>query len=268
MKYTKAEKVSLTISYSMMFLGFGGSVICSVVSAIGYFIQGLIGNAILSVLLTIVTAALSTAVIALHWDTMQELRRELKQGGKCVKTDVTPTDGVASDPGTAWTAFNNFLARYDALQEQYQCAVQRKNELSEENRQLKEQHDKLLEENHRFKSMIELKQWEQARLAKLEADEKEFEEYQTALLCGTLRLKDIPERMRMDPQRAGTLHILAFRADRGLSKEWYAEDLRFMEQEIELARSRSDTELEYMLKHVYEDASVTFDTYQWNKRED
>lgn len=146
--------------------------------------------------------------------------------------------------------------------------MQRNNELSEENRQLKEQYDKLLEENYQFKSLIELRQWEQARLAKLEADEKEFEEYQTTILCGTLRLKDIPERMRMDPRWTKVLHVLAFQADRGLSKEWYAEDLHFMEQEIELAHSRSDTELEFMLKHVYKDASITFDTYLWSKGED
>lgn len=90
MKYTKAKKVSLTISYSLMFLGYGGCVIRGVVSVIGYFRQGLMGNAIFSIFLTIVIAALATTSIALHWDTMQELRQERKQADKRVKADAAP----------------------------------------------------------------------------------------------------------------------------------------------------------------------------------
>lgn len=84
------------------------------------------------------------------------------------------------------------------------------------------------------------------------------EKYNDLLLSGTIRLKDVPEWLRMDYKRSQLIHLHAFRADRALSKEWYSEDLSFLEVEIMIAQSLSDALLEASLKRSYDCVNYDF----------
>lgn len=84
------------------------------------------------------------------------------------------------------------------------------------------------------------------------------EKYNDLLLSGTIRLKNVPEWLRMDYKRTQLIHLHAFRIDRALSKEQYTEDLSFLEIEMMMARDMSDTLLEASLKRSYDCVNYDF----------
>lgn len=59
------------------------------------------------------------------------------------------------------------------------------------------------------------------------AKSRQAEKYVNLLLLGRIRLRDVPERLRMDSLRTRKIHIAAFRVDRGSSMEQFEQDLDF-----------------------------------------
>lgn len=64
--------------------------------------------------------------------------------------------------------------------------------------------------------------------------ERQYQKYEIKLLTRKIRIWDVPESLRRDPEWARGIYIIGFRADRMVSKERYQEDLLKLEVEIAL----------------------------------
>ena len=64
--------------------------------------------------------------------------------------------------------------------------------------------------------------------------ERQYQKYALLLLTGKIRLRDVPKRLRRDPEYAPGIYIIGFRADRMISRERYERDLHSFEQELML----------------------------------
>ena len=64
--------------------------------------------------------------------------------------------------------------------------------------------------------------------------ERQYQKYVLLLLTGKIRLRDVPKRLRRDPEYAPGIYIIGFRADRMISRERYERDLHSFEQELML----------------------------------
>ena len=81
------------------------------------------------------------------------------------------------------------------------------------------------------------------------------EKYKYLLLMGEKKLQEIPRDLLRDPSVCTTLYISGFRADRGISREQYEDDLSFLRREMLLAEIEENmalkSELESSYKFVY-----------------
>lgn len=80
--------------------------------------------------------------------------------------------------------------------------------------------------------------------------QKRCQMYQDMLLSNKIRLRDIPENYRLSKDCGNILHIIAFRADRGVSKERYMEDLAYLDWEI---AALPDGDFKKRLRQLYQD---------------
>lgn len=65
-------------------------------------------------------------------------------------------------------------------------------------------------------------------------EEQRYQKYELQLLTRKIRIWDVPESLRRDPEWARGIYIMGFRADRMVSKERYQEDILKLEVEIAL----------------------------------
>ena len=80
------------------------------------------------------------------------------------------------------------------------------------------------------------------------------DKYARMLLSNRIRLFDIPASIRLAFPWACTIHAYAFRTDRAMGKEWFQEDLTFMENEIRLLKDGDP--LKIALSQMLEDYTV------------
>ena len=88
-------------------------------------------------------------------------------------------------------------------------------------------------------------------LAKI-AKNRQAEKYMNLLLLGRIRLRDVPERLRMDSLRTWKIHTAAFRVDRGSSMAHFEEDLDLLALEIVMEDVRKGVWLHENLTHIEE----------------
>lgn len=83
--------------------------------------------------------------------------------------------------------------------------------------------------------------------------EKKLMKYVNALLSFKIKLQEIPRELLRDPFYCMTLYLSGFRADRGISKEQYLEDLDFLENELLIAKAKKNAFLTEKLTILFED---------------
>lgn len=95
--------------------------------------------------------------------------------------------------------------------------------LNEQRQQDQQQIEALLRENTKIKAKLN------------PYEHREAEKYER-LILGGIRIREVPEWLRRDCRFCQTLYIVAFRVDRGTSKERYQEDLDFLDSEIAMSK--------------------------------
>lgn len=83
---------------------------------------------------------------------------------------------------------------------------------------------------------------------RVSAEEYRCDKYKLMLLLLKIRLRDVPECIRLSEDYAKPIHITAFRADRRVSKDRYLEDLLFFEVELLMM---PECELKKWLEELY-----------------
>ena len=87
---------------------------------------------------------------------------------------------------------------------------------------------------------------------------RQMEKYIFRLLCGKIRLQDVPDWLLQDYNFCTPIYIAAFRADE-ISRTQYAEDLNFLGVQIVLAEVGGCTRLHTRLKDIYERSISDFE---------
>lgn len=88
---------------------------------------------------------------------------------------------------------------------------------------------------------------------------RQAQRYEEKLFNGDIRLKDVPDWLRLDHRYCYPIYIVAFRIDRGTSKEHFEEDLSNLEIDIELAKAMHNPQLVQLLMHIHELKSWDFE---------
>ena len=88
---------------------------------------------------------------------------------------------------------------------------------------------------------------------------KRADKYISLLLDGKIRLKDVPECVRLNPPVASRIHTAAFRADRAFPLERFAEDLKLVKLEQSRAKGINDELLLNILKGVEQRAMSSYE---------
>lgn len=90
---------------------------------------------------------------------------------------------------------------------------------------------------------------------------RQAKKYEHLLLCEKIHLRDVPLRFLRDLRTAPGLFIIAFRADRGISKEAFDADLLLMEREIEIAKVVQDIYLAEKLEQIKANSEIMRDYF-------
>ena len=93
------------------------------------------------------------------------------------------------------------------------------------------------------------------------------EKYVLRLLTDRIRLAEVPEWLRMDRSYTHSIHVAAFRVDRGTSRKRYMEDLAFVEIEIIMAKAQKHPDLQRALEGILEQAESCMDLIRENGEE-